>query len=171
MYIDDFPIIMDPVSGFRTLLGAFNGPNGQREFKNGTPNSVNMLLWSLILNKLSHDFAHVCGTTNAPVEFIELNRDAQFGRRLMKAQPGFAQGLYDLCTLDMSLASDDPNISEKLQNAWLSVMGYEAPFEEFQKWAAYFAGPASPYAALDTKTRVSHSFMGMFMSPWFLLER
>ncbi len=57
----------DAFEGLPVLLGGFSGEGLQNDFRNGTPNAMNILLWQIVLSKFAGDVATSCGTDNNPV--------------------------------------------------------------------------------------------------------
>ncbi len=138
------------------LLGVYSNIGPLNDFRNGTPNSLNMLLWNMALSGLSKDIAESCGTQQIVIEkFIRIDYN-----------PHFADRLGALCKEPVI----DFKNEESLLNFWWAVQGFDAPREEYVAWRDFFMSPQSPYAKASSKEVINAMLKTMFLNPYFLLE-
>ncbi|MEI8025964.1 MAG: hypothetical protein WCI18_06425 [Pseudomonadota bacterium] len=138
------------------LLGIYSNVGPLNDFRNGTPNSLNMLLWNIALSGLSSDIAESCGSPQIVIE----------GSLKIDYNPQFAERLGALCK---GPALDFKN-EESLLNFWWAVEGFDAPREEYLAWRDFFMSPQSPYAKAASKEVIHAMLKIMFLNPYFLLE-
>ena len=98
------------------LLGTWFRFGGEHIYQNGLPNSVNMVIWHVALSRFSKSMAASCKTP----EFA--------------FHPRFLATLKKLCAWPAAEARSEA----VLLDFWLSVMGYNAPEEEFLAWRDFF---------------------------------
>ncbi len=122
------------------------------DFRNGTPNSTNMMLWALTMEKISSDFGSVC-TANSANKFAE-----QLDETFLKA-------LLTLCSWPAAGARS----SALWEDIWLSFMAYDAPPEELAAWQEFFGGEA--YKDATGAEVVKGALLAIFMNPHFLLRK
>ncbi len=132
----------------RQLLGANVAAGGESSFQNGHPNSVNMLLWYMVLYGLADE--------------LQKNCDAPTGLTL---QPSFAQALHDICAWPNASAKTD----QVMGNFWLALMDYDAPPEELDAWKDFFLH--SSYADKPGDQVVAAMSFSIFYNPHFLLRK
>lgn len=94
------------------LLGGYQGSGYNSRFNNGEPNSLNMLLWYLILKEFSKKIGSVCIQSNT----LPLNTAS-------------AQAAQALCSWPPGEESQ-----KLLSQYWMVAMGFEAPLEEMVPW-------------------------------------
>jgi hypothetical protein len=94
------------------LLGGYQGSGHNSRFNNGEPNSLNMLLWYLILKEFSKKIGSVCIQSDA----LPLNA-------------AFVQAAQALCSWPPGKESQ-----KLLSRYWIVAMGFEAPLEEMVPW-------------------------------------
>jgi hypothetical protein len=128
------------------LLGEYNG-TGNNEFANGDPNSVNMLLWQLLLQLAGKDLAARCQNQG----HLRLN-------------PVFEASFTPLCQWPAASAKTD----EVLRAFWLGVMGYDAPEEELLAWENFAL--TSGYASKPAAEAIPALFLLITYNPYFLLR-
>lgn len=131
-----------------SLLGGntANGP-GQIEFRNGEPNSVNMLLWYLGLDGISRKIGQNCL------------------QRTLAWEPSFQGKLLALCEWPSAQAKSET----VMQSYWLALMGYDAPESEYQAWREFFL--QSSYANKPADEAVAAMSLAILYNPHFLLNK
>lgn len=144
------------IGGLSALLGGFSGEASSNDFRNGRPNSLNILLWQIALSNLAKDVAFSCRGSGAP---------QSLGGRY-PYNPPFAARLKPLC----SWPSPEVKQEATLLNLWQAVMGFDAPKEEYDAWRDYFLNPTSPFANASRDESIKAMFRSMLLSPYFLLE-
>jgi len=139
------------------LMGGYSEIGPANDFRNGTPNALNMLLWQIAFAGLSEDLANACVSPTLISDGIGVN---QFN-------DSFAGRLKTMCAW--------PNVEVKtetnLLNFWWAVQGFDAPREEFEAWRDFFLSPESPYAQASNKEALTAMLKTMFLNPYFLLEQ
>lgn len=143
-------------SGLSTLLGGFSGEALNNDFRNGTPNAMNILLWQIAFSGFAGDVAAYCGTDYNPV---------YLGNSIKYNDP-FAARLKSLCAWPAAEAKTEEN----LLKLWLAVMNFDAPREEFEAWRDFFLASNSPFANAPPKDAIKAMLRAMLLSPYFLLE-
>jgi hypothetical protein len=139
-----------------SLLGGYSDVGLRNDFRNGTPNSLNMFLWNITMSMLASDIARSCGTI----------RLAVMRSQVFDYNDSFAKHLNALCSWPNSQAKNETN----LRNLWIAVQGFDAPKEEFEAWRDFFLSPQSPYADKPNEESMAAMLKTMFLSPYFLLE-
>ncbi len=129
------------------LLGTYKAGSAGARFRNGTPNSLNMLLWHLLLSGLARDLAKVCaGDASLPLS-------AEFTARLSP-----------LCAWPQESAMTDA----ALLDFWLGLMAYDAPLTEFYEWKRFVtSGAMSGFRGAEAVEWLSLSILN---NPHFLLR-
>lgn len=140
--------------GLAYLLGAFTASGPGTEFKNGAPNSLNMLLWYMAASGFAQDLASVCDTNSPTLPRFRTNLDQNAFERLRAA-----------CVLP----EDEEERRAVLQRLWISVVGFDAPRQEFDVWATHF-GEDPSFATFAPKDRLAAMLMAALLNPYFLLE-
>ena len=152
----DVSLYLDRQTSLIELLGVYSNIGPLNDFRNGTPNSLNMLLWNLVFSGLSKDIAESCGTPQLVIE----------GSIKIDYNQSFAERLGALCKGPVL----DLKNEESLLNFWWSVEGFDAPREEYLAWRDFFMSPQSPYANAPSKEAIQAMLKTMFLNPYFLLE-
>lgn len=129
------------------LLGTYDETSGSDQFKNGDPNSVNMLLWQLLLEAMGQELSLRCSHTGT----LHLN-------------PVFQAAIDPLCQWPAPSAKTD----SALRGFWTAVMGYDAPEEEFLAWEQFAL--TSSYAGKPAAEAVPILFFLVAYNPYFLLR-
>jgi hypothetical protein len=138
-YSDRAPNLLD-------LLGTYKGDDLASKFKNGTPNSANMLLWHFLLASFSRDVSRQCGPA-----------------KTMALRPSFSAAVQKACTWPAPAARSD----ETLENLWTLVMAYDAPQSEFLAWKEFVQT-----AAFDSREdAVFAMLLTITYNPHFLLRK
>jgi hypothetical protein len=129
----------------RSLLGVHLISSGPIS---ATPNSVNMLLWQMVLSGLADQ--------------LQANCDASGG---MFLQPKFQAALAKICAWPEPAAQSKATMLE----FWQALMSYDAPPEEFESWRNFFL--ASDYANRPAHEAVAAMALAVMYNPYFLLEQ
>jgi hypothetical protein len=155
-YLDKVSII--PASGdLLSLLGTYDGSDTNSTYRNADPNSINMLLWYIALDELSTDIASNCsGNSSAPLPGAV---------QPLVLLPAFQAALKPLCFWPAAQAKTD----DVLYAFWSSLLGYDAPPEEFLAWKNYFLSE-SAYDEAPITTVISDMGLAALYNPYFLLE-
>jgi hypothetical protein len=134
------------------LLGAWQGAGVSNEFANATPNATSFLIWRTAFIGLGRDVARLCpGTTEAP----------QVAR--LALHPPAAAAAAVLCRWPEGIREDP----EAWLTLWLALVGYDAPFEEYQTWRAHFESPT--YRTLPAQEVIPLMVAGALLNPFVLL--
>jgi len=132
-------------SNLLDLLGTYKGDDLGSEFKNGSPNSANMLLWHFLMASLARDVSKECGRGTA----LDLRED-------------FRAAVLNACKWPAPAARS----SEALENFWTLVMGYDAPRSEFLTWKEFIQ--ANEFAS--SEAAVFNMLLTITSNPHFLLR-
>ena len=141
------------VGDLLSLLGTYVGSDTSDSYRNGTPDSVSMLLWYIALNKLSIDIAAYCNPNFIPK-----------GLHPLVIQDQFQAALKPVCAWPASTAQNDA----VLFGLWSALVGYDAPPEEFQAWKNFFLQEPS-YQTAPISTVISNMVLSALFNPYFLL--
>jgi len=140
------------VGGLTSLLGAFRRDHDLNPtFSNGHPNSLTLVLWSVLLGRLSDDLGGFCEprvTSHAGIVLSE----------------GYRQALMPICSAPRSR----PPGLVALKAYWDVIMGFDAPDDEFHAWMDF----AQKDFGRDPTAReaVSRMTLAAWLSPYFLLR-
>lgn len=151
------------------LLGQYVVVNGNGEFKNGTPNAMNMALWYLVMNRLATDVATVClpepvvppTPTPAPVVGFTLA-----GIPGIPFTETFEKKVKTMC----AWPAEDAKKEETMLAYWTAIMGFQAPKAAFTAWRDWFLAEPS-FAALPPEVAVREMTVAIFLQPHFLLSK
>ena len=146
--------------GLASLLGGYSGSGTTDDFRNGTPNGVNMLLWHLGFFSLAQDLGQVC-TSGSP----EITTHVPGGINYQLDAPVFS-ALHAIC----DAGHDQTAQVAALQAVWMAVHSYDLPEEEMQAFSAFFSGDAD-YLAAAPAAQIGMAVNGVFLNPLFLLGR
>jgi hypothetical protein len=144
-------------SSLPPLMGGYSEIGLTNDFRNGTPNALNMLLWQIAFAGLSEDLANACISPTLMSEGIGGNR----------FNDSFAGRLKALCSWPSPEVKNETN----LLNLWWAVQGFDAPREEFVAWRDFFLNSESPFAQASSRETLIAMFKTMFLNPYFLLEQ
>jgi len=128
------------------LLGTWSGFGAEHAFRNGAPNSLNMVIWHATLSRFAKELGDSCA---AP----RLALHARFKATLGK-----------ICAWPAAAAKAEP----VLQEFWLSLMGYNAPEAEYAAWRDFFL---ASYARRPAAETVAAMTLAITMNPYFLLHK
>lgn len=137
----------DGQTGLLSLLGEHSS-NGENSFRNGRPNSINMLIWQLVLNGFVMDVQAGCA-----------------GNSKLLFSPSFQQVLRTMCEWPSSSAQSESS----MRLLWLSLMSYDAPEEEFLAWRAFFLH--SSFAGRPSSEALPALLLAIVYNPHFLLRK
>lgn len=129
------------------LLGTYKSSGVSLGFKNGQPNSANMLVWKMILSEFSNQIGGLCYGADA-----HIFNDA------------FKKIVVPICDWSKDSARSEDN----LKALWLAIMDYDAPEEEYQIWRDFFL--KDEWRAAQPSDVVSAMTASILMSPYFLLR-
>jgi hypothetical protein len=114
-------------------------------FKNGSPNSANMLLWHFLLASLARDVASECGRSKG----LDLKQE-------------FKAAVLNACQWPAPAARS----RAALERFWTLVIGYDAPRSEFETWQTFIQGATFK----SSEEAVFSMLLTMTSNPRFLLE-
>ena len=156
-YLDKVSVV--PSSGdLLSLLGTYDGSDTNSTYRNGDPNSINMLLWYIALDEFATDIASNCAQITSdvgspgPVQPLVL-------------RPEFLKVLEPLCAWPEANSKSDA----VLYAFWSALLSYDASPEEFQAWKNYFLTEES-YQTAPIGTVISDMGVAALFNPYFLLE-
>ncbi len=140
-----------------TLLGTYHGPDTNSTYQNGDPNSINMLLWYIVLDEFAFGIAVTCYSINSH----------QFGDPTypLILKTDFLAALKPLCQWPAASAQTD----DVLYGFWSALVGFDAPPEEFQSWKQYFQTETS-YQTAPMTSVIAEMVLAALYNPYFLLE-
>ncbi len=145
-YLGIFPTQFE--ASLLDLLGSHQGFAVERKFQNGDPNAVNMLIWQVVLSSLAAEVRDNCLRTTD----IGLNKR-------------FRASLAAVCQWPDAGAKSEAT----MRDFWMSVMGYDAPVEEYLAWRDFFL--RSSYASKPGHETVPAMVQAILMNPHFLLKK
>jgi hypothetical protein len=135
-----------PAEQMESLLGTWSTFGAEHSFQNGVPNTVNVVIWHVTLTR----FAASIGASCAEPRHI--------------FHPRFAATLRRICTWPSAEAKSEEVLSE----FWWSVMGHNAPKQEYEAWRDFFLGS---YAATPAAETIADMTLAIAMNPYFLLHK
>ena len=135
-----------PAEDMEDLLGTWSAFGSEHSFLNGLPNSVSMAIWHATLSGFAKSVGETCV---AP--------QLEFHAR-------FTQTLKKLCAWPAAGARTDA----VLLDFWWSIMGHNAPEQEYAAWRDYFL---ASYASRPAKETVAAMTLAITMNPYFLLHK
>lgn len=142
------------VSGLLSLLGTYQGSDTDAKFRNGDPNSINMILWYIALNGLAAGVASYCAAQTA------IPADGE-----LALLPEFAAALLPVCLWPQKSAQAD----DALFGLWTALMSFDAPPSEYEAWRDYFRTDAE-FAQAPASVAVAALVLGALYNPYFLLR-
>lgn len=159
------------------LLGFYNGSGVEPGFKNGKPNSMNLVLWHLIFDGLVNDIVkHACPETSpvptpTPIPIPTPDDDGTIdfptpSEPEIELAPSYMEKVAPLCNWTSESARSDV----VLQNLWLATMAFDAPRSEFVTWKN-FVQTQIPTNGVTTKQAVHDVLYTIFFNPHFLLRK
>ena len=128
------------------LLGANEGNGESQRFKNGKPNTMNMLLWYMAFDQLGKDISRHCSENQ-----LALN-------------PIFSETLTAVC----SPSEDYATRKSQIRKFWKSIVNFDAPEEEFESFHKLFAQKITDGESIDIV--ISEMVVASLYHPKFLLK-
>lgn len=128
------------------LLGTWSTFGSEHTFRNGVPNSLNMLVWQVALSAFADAVAQSCTTPR------------------LALHESFMSTLRQLCVWPEATASTDG----VLEAFWLAIMGYSATPQDFAAWRDFFRTSYAERSAADT---IKAMTLAITLHPSFLLHR
>ena len=135
-----------PAEDLDGLLGSWANFGSEHNFRNGVPNSLNMVIWHATLSRFAAAMGDSCA--NPRLAF----------------HPRFRATLQKVCTWPAEGAQADAT----LQEFWLALMGYAAPEAEFAAWRDFFR---AAYVGKPAAETVAAMTLAIAMNPHFLLHQ
>lgn len=135
------------------LLGQWNGFGVQSSFLNGKPNTINLILWHLALSGFAQDLARVCPDATEKPTF-----------KTDSLNPLLLKSLQTLCSWPDASAKNADN----LMALWMSLMGFDAPYEEFLAWQEFLHSPEM--GQTPAAQALPDAITAIFLNPHFLLK-
>jgi hypothetical protein len=132
------------------LLGMYETGGLSGGFANAVPNSLNTMLWALLLSGLADDIGGVC-TGAVSKDWLTLT-------------PDFQDALMPLC--DWPKASATSVVA--LKTYWDALMFYDAPESEFEVWETFAEEEAKTNET--AAVAVSRLTVAALLNPYFLLR-
>lgn len=132
------------------LLGTYDG-DPRNHFKNGSPNGINMLLWYMAFSGLGNELGQICS-------------DPGKSRYSDRLNDRFSELMSRICQWPALSARNEAT----LLNLWTTVVGFDAPWGEFEAWRDFFL--SSHYAQTKPNEAFAAIFVAMTMNPYFLLK-
>lgn len=135
-----------PAEDLDRLLGSWEGFGSEHNFRNGVPNTLNMVIWHATLSR----FAAAIGDSCA--------------RPRLALHPRFQATLRKVCAWPADGARSDAVLEE----FWLALMGYGAPEAEYAAWRDFFR---TTYAGKPAAETVAAMTLAITLNPHFLLHQ
>lgn len=133
------------------LLGSVSTVDGVSRFQNGNPNTINVLLYSVLFRSVANIlFAQVCQGDFSNPDFIVS----------LKAK----EKLLPLCSWPAPEARSDA----VLEGIWITLLSYDAPRAEELSWADFMR---SKEIAIPAEKAFSDAIYTAFMNPHFILQK
>lgn len=135
-----------PAEGLDALLGSWANFGSEHGFRNGVPNSLNIVIWHATLSRFAAAVGESCAAPR------------------LALHPKFQATLRKVCAWPSEAARSDA----VLQEFWLALMGYGAPETEFAAWRDFFR---AAYAGKPAAETVAAMTLAITMNPHFLLHQ
>lgn len=130
------------------LLGTYKSTGVSKGFRNGDPNGMSMLLWTMIFQGFSMDIAKLCGQSSSAI-----------------FEDDVVNAVHALCAWPASSALN--------QNLWMDLwtfyVGYEAPESEFTLWYNTFIDD-NFWRTQPADVLIQSAAMSAFLNPYLLLR-
>ncbi len=136
-----------------TLLGAWRGDGLHNQFANGAPNAMSFVIWRVAFSALGRDVAALCpsGGGLTMVQGLLLRPDA-------------AEAVGHLCEWPKAEAQTDGT----LLTLWSSLVGYDAPYEDYAAWRDHFYAPV--YQPVKPEKVIPLIISSALLNPHLLLR-
>ncbi len=129
------------------ILGTYKSSGVTLGFKNGQPNSLNILVWKMMFSQLSDKISELC-----------------IGGDSTHFSPDFRTQMTTLCQWPSATGRNE----ESLKTFWTTLMGYDAPEDEYIAFRYFFLSDQWRQARPnDVVWAMSYSVL---MNPYFLLR-
>jgi hypothetical protein len=135
-----------PAEDLDVLLGSWANFGSEHSFRNGVPNSLNMVIWHATLSRFAAAIGESCA------------------RPRLALHPRFGATLAKVCAWPAAGAQSDATLEE----FWLALMGYGAPETEYAAWRDFFR---ASYAGKPAAETVAAMTLAITMNPHFLLHQ
>lgn len=135
-----------PAEDLDVLLGSWANFGSEHNFRNGVPNSLNMVIWHATLSRFAAAMGESCAKPR-------LAFHARFQATLKK-----------VCGWPAAEAKSEAALTE----FWLALMGYGAPEAEYAAWRDFFR---AAYAGKPAAETVAAMTLAITMNPHFLLHQ
>lgn len=135
-----------PADDLDVLLGSWANFGSEHSFRNGVPNSLNMVIWHATLSRFAAAIGDSCAKPR------------------MAFHPRFGATLAKVCAWPAAGAQSDATLEE----FWLALMGYGAPEAEYAAWRDFFR---ASYAGKTAGETVAAMTLAITMNPHFLLHQ
>jgi hypothetical protein len=135
-----------PAEGLDTLLGSWANFGNEHIFRNGVPNSLNIVIWHATLSRFAAAIGESCAAPR------------------LAFHPKFQATLRSVCVWPAAEARSE----EVLHAFWLPLMGHGAPEAEYAAWRDFFR---DAYAGKPGAETVAAMTLAITMNPHFLLHQ
>jgi hypothetical protein len=135
-----------PSEDMEELLGTWSTFGAEHTFRNGVPNSLNMLLWDVALSSFADAVSASCDKPRFPLH------------------EAFMSTLRKLCAWPSQEARSD----EVLEAFWLAIMGYNATPQDYSAWRDFFR---TSYSGHPANEAIRAMTLAIVLHPRFLLHR
>ena len=135
-----------PDEDLERLLGRWAVFGSEHNFRNGVPNTLNMVIWHATFSRFA---AAIGGSCAKP---------------LLALHARFRATLRKICAWPADAARSD----DVLQEFWLALMGYDAPEAEYAAWRDFFR---AAYAGKPAAETVAAMTLAITLNPHFLLHQ
>ncbi|MGE0004279.1 MAG: hypothetical protein AB7S92_01700 [Parvibaculaceae bacterium] len=145
----DDPLELDifiPADGLDDLAGTWSTFGTQHKFQNGTPNPVNMVIMQAALSGFAASLGESCATPQ------------------LSFHPQFLEILRNLCKWPAASAKADA----VMRGFWVSIMGYDAPMQEYDAWRSFMRREYGERPAAET---IEAMTLAITMNPYFLMDK
>lgn len=127
------------------LLGVYE--SGASTIQNGEPNSLNFLLWTILIRGFVEDHLTICSS------------DLKFSKFL---DPQYFQLIQQLC--------NNQNFTDVLLNElWIRIMGYDVPIEEYDDWLISVKSYLTEHPNSKNEP-LEFALSLLFLNPYLLLK-
>ena len=135
-----------PAEDLDALLGSWANFGSEHNFRNGVPNSLNIVIWHATLSRFAAAMGESCAKPR------------------LAFHPRFQSTLKKVCGWPAAEAKSEA----ALQEFWLALMGYGAPEAEYAAWRDFFR---TSYAGKPAAETVAAMTLAITMNPHFLLHQ
>lgn len=135
-----------PAEGLDTLLGSWANFGSEHSFRNGVPNSLNIVIWHATLSRFAAAIGDSCAAPR------------------LAFHPKFQATLRKVCAWPAGEARSEAVLEE----FWLAMMGHGAPESEYAAWRDFFR---AAYAGKPAAETVAAMTLAITMNPHFLLHQ